>query len=121
MKTGAIAQQIDKPASTTTELIQEMAKLDLVVYEKYYPVKLAKKGQDIADQIKRSHQILEVFFVNQLQLDLDFACEQAIKLEAIVDPLLIIQLCSWLNHPNECPHGHPISDPCRPTKEPTTL
>ena len=112
-KTGILAQHLQLPPSTTTELIQKIADLGLVQYEKYYPVRLTTKGRSIAEQLVQAHRILEVFFVNQLQLDLTSACEQATKIEVVADPMLIIRLCSWLNHPKECPHGLPIDDPCR--------
>lgn len=106
----ATARQV-KPASATN-MIQRLAKLNLVLYEKHRGVTLTESGRKLALEVIRHHRLLELYLMEALGFGWDEVHEQADILEHVISEKLEERIAQALNDPKFDPHGDPI-----PTKE----
>jgi DtxR family transcriptional regulator, Mn-dependent transcriptional regulator len=106
----AEARQV-KPASATS-MIQRLAKMELVHYEKHYGVTLTESGQKIALEVIRHHRLIELYLIEALGFSWDEVHEQADILEHVISEKLEERIAAVLGHPAFDPHGDPI-----PSKE----
>lgn len=102
----AEARQV-KPASATS-MIQRLAKLNLVNYEKHYGVTLTEAGQKLALEVIRHHRLIELYLIEALGFSWDEVHEQADILEHVISEKLEDRIAAALNHPQFDPHGDPI-------------
>jgi len=102
----AEARQV-KPASVTS-MIQRLAKLNLVDYEKHYGVTLSEAGRQIALEVIRHHRLIELYLIEALGFRWDEVHEQADILEHVISEKLEERIAAALNHPTHDPHGDPI-------------
>lgn len=102
----AEARQV-KPASATS-MIQRLAKLNLVNYEKHYGVSLTPAGAQIALEVIRHHRLIELYLIEALGFAWDEVHEQADILEHVISEKLEERIAAALNYPNFDPHGDPI-------------
>jgi putative ABC transport system ATP-binding protein len=65
-------------------------------------------GQARADELMRRHRLAERLFYETFGLDEDVLHENAVKVEPLWTPLVTQKICTFLNHPQTCPHGDPI-------------
>jgi putative ABC transport system ATP-binding protein len=65
-------------------------------------------GEMRAREIIRRHRLAERLFYDTFGLDQDLLDENACKIEHTLGPLVTEKLCSFLKHPQTCPHGSPI-------------
>lgn len=100
-----------KPASATS-MIQRLAKLNLVNYEKHYGVTLTPAGEKLALEVIRHHRLIELYLIEALGFTWDEVHEQADILEHVISEKLEERIAAALNYPKFDPHGDPI-----PTKE----
>jgi DtxR family Mn-dependent transcriptional regulator len=96
-----------KPASATS-MIQRLAKLHLVNYEKHYGVTLTETGERLALEVIRHHRLLELYLMEALGFRWDEVHEQADILEHVISEKLEERIAAALNHPEFDPHGDPI-------------
>lgn len=96
-----------KPASATS-MIQRLAKLNLVNYEKHYGVTLTETGEKLALEVIRHHRLLELYLMEALGFSWDEVHEQADILEHVISEKLEERIAAALNHPEFDPHGDPI-------------
>ena len=96
-----------KPASATS-MIQRLAKLNLVNYEKHYGVTLTEAGEKLALEVIRHHRLLELYLMEALGFRWDEVHEQADILEHVISEKLEERIAAALNHPEFDPHGDPI-------------
>lgn len=96
-----------KPASATS-MIQRLAKLNLVNYEKHYGVTLTEAGEKLALEVIRHHRLLELYLMEALGFQWDEVHEQADILEHVISEKLEERIAAALNHPEFDPHGDPI-------------
>src|SRR6516225_5497898 len=77
-------------------------------------VQLTPRGREKAGSIIRRHRLAERLFTDSLAMDSETEIEQqACKFEHILSPGATDKICSFLGHPQTCPHGAPIpSGPC---------
>lgn len=102
----AVARAV-KPASATS-MIQRLAKLNLVNYEKHYGVTLTETGEKLALEVIRHHRLLELYLMEALGFRWDEVHEQADILEHVISEKLEERIAAALNHPEFDPHGDPI-------------
>ncbi|MEW5987548.1 MAG: metal-dependent transcriptional regulator [Chloroflexota bacterium] len=102
----AAARQV-KPASATS-MIQRLASLNLVNYEKHYGVTLTEAGRAIALEVIRHHRLLELYLTQALGFGWDEVHEQADVLEHVISEKLEERIAAVLNYPEFDPHGDPI-------------
>jgi DtxR family Mn-dependent transcriptional regulator len=96
-----------KPASATS-MIQRLAKLNLVNYEKHYGVTLTEAGEKLALEVIRHHRLLELYLMEALGFRWDEVHEQADILEHVISEKLEERIAAALNYPAFDPHGDPI-------------
>jgi len=66
-------------------------------------------GQQRAADVIRRHRLAERLFTQTLKVQNEDEIEQqACKFEHILSPEVTEKICSFLGHPNTCPHGSPI-------------
>ena len=102
----ADARQV-KPASVTS-MVQRLAKLNLVNYEKHYGVTLNDSGRQIALEVIRHHRLIELYLMEALGFSWDEVHEQADVLEHVISEKLEERIAAALDHPTVDPHGDPI-------------
>lgn len=96
-----------KPASATS-MIQRLARLNLVNYEKHYGVTLTEAGEKLALEVIRHHRLLELYLIEALGFRWDEVHEQADILEHVISEKLEARIAAVLNNPTIDPHGDPI-------------
>ncbi len=104
-----------KPASVTS-MLQRLAKLNLVNYEKHRGVSLTGSGEKVALEVIRHHRLLELYLMEALGFSWDEVHEQADALEHVISEKLEERIAAFLGHPTVDPHGDPI-----PTKDGTMI
>ncbi len=77
-------------------------------------VELTARGRQRAADIIRRHRLAERLFTDSLAMDSETEIEQqACKFEHILSAEATDKICSFLGHPQTCPHGSPIPPgPC---------
>ena len=72
-------------------------------------VDLTERGLQRAADIIRRHRLAEQLFTQTLNVQNEHEIEeQACKFEHILSPEVTDRICSFLGHPETCPHGSPI-------------
>lgn len=104
----ADARQV-KPGSVTS-MLQRLARLNLVHYEKHYGVTLTESGEKIALEVIRHHRLLELYLNEALGFSWDEVHEQADILEHVISEKLEERIADFLGNPKFDPHGDPIPD-----------
>lgn len=102
----AEARQV-KPASVTS-MVQRLAKLNMVHYEKHYGVSLTETGEKLALEVIRHHRLIELYLIEALGFTWDEVHEQADILEHVISEKLEERIAAALDHPEFDPHGDPI-------------
>jgi len=100
-----------KPPSVTSMLNkllhQEPA---LVVYQKWYGVKLTDSGQKLAIKLLRRHRLIELFLTEILKYNWEDVHAEAEELEHVISEKFEEHLAILLGDPQFDPHGDPIPD-----------
>jgi putative ABC transport system ATP-binding protein len=74
-----------------------------------YIVDFTTLGQQRAADVIRRHRLAERLFTQTLKVQNEEEIEQqACKFEHILSPEVTDKICSFLGHPESCPHGSPI-------------
>ncbi len=109
-RSGSIAAELGITNAAATDMSKKLANKELVIYEKYKPLKLTRKGNEYAVQIIRKHRILETFLYQTLGLNMHEIHREAELLEHASSDFLIDTICNYLDNPTIDPHGDPIPD-----------
>ena len=112
VSTSRIAEARDVKPASATSMIQRLAKLNLVNYEKHYGVTLTPDGEKLALEVLRHHRLIELYLIEALGFTWDEVHEQADILEHVISEKLEERIAAVLNYPEFDPHGDPI-----PSKE----
>lgn len=112
VSTSRIAEAREVKPASATSMVQRLAKLNLVNYEKHYGVTLTEDGEKLALEVIRHHRLIELYLIEALGFTWDEVHEQADILEHVISEKLEERIAAALNHPQFDPHGDPI-----PTKE----
>lgn len=108
VSTSRIAEARQVKASSVTNMLQRLAKLNLVNYEKHYGVSLTETGEKIALEVIRHHRLIELYLIEALGFSWDEVHEQADILEHVISEKLEERIAAALGHPSFDPHGDPI-------------
>lgn len=108
--TNELAEAMQTKAASVTDMVKRLSAKALIVYEKYYGVKITPQGRQQALQIVRKHRLWETFLVEKLGFTWDEVHAVAEQLEHIQSPQLINKLDAFLGFPKTDPHGDPIPD-----------
>ena len=71
-------------------------------------VDLSIEGEIRARGIVRRHRLAEILFTQILEVDTQEAEKSACEFEHILAESVVDRVCTFLGHPPQCPHGHPI-------------
>lgn len=108
VSTSRIAEARDVKPASVTNMIQRLARLNLVDYEKHNGVKLTANGRQIALEVIRHHRLIELYLIEALGFEWDEVHEQADILEHVISEKLEARIAAALDHPTVDPHGDPI-------------
>lgn len=112
VSTSRVAQARGVKPASATSMIQRLARLNLVNYEKHYGATLTEAGERLALEVIRHHRLLELYLIEALGFSWDEVHEQADILEHVISEKLEERIAAVLNDPEFDPHGDPI-----PTRE----
>jgi DtxR family Mn-dependent transcriptional regulator len=110
VSTSRIAEARQVKPGSVTSMLQRLAKLNLVHYEKHYGVTLTESGEKIALEVIRHHRLLELYLNEALGFGWDEVHEQADVLEHVISEKLEERIANFLGDPKFDPHGDPIPD-----------
>jgi DtxR family Mn-dependent transcriptional regulator len=105
----ALAAQLGVSPASANEMVRKLAERNLVTYEPYRGVSLTEEGQSQALSVIRRHRLWERFLVDVLSMPWELVHEEACHLEHVTSPLLEEKLAQFLDNPEHCPHGYPVS------------
>ncbi|MGZ8867908.1 MAG: metal-dependent transcriptional regulator [Thermoanaerobaculia bacterium] len=71
-------------------------------------VDLSSEGEVRARGIVRRHRLAEILFTQILEVDTQEAEKSACEFEHMLAETVVDRVCTFLGHPPQCPHGHPI-------------
>jgi putative ABC transport system ATP-binding protein len=72
-------------------------------------IRLTDKGEKRAESVIRRHRLAERLFMQTFEVENEEVVEQqACKFEHILSPEVTDKICTFLGHPDACPHGSPI-------------
>jgi DtxR family Mn-dependent transcriptional regulator len=101
-----VADHLGIAAPSALEMLKKLEKEGYVIYRVRQGIELTEKGRKIAKRIIRAHRLTEVLMKEALKTDIQ---EKSVcGMEHHMDEEFMDALCTQLNHPRKCPHGHPI-------------
>jgi putative ABC transport system ATP-binding protein len=79
-------------------------------------VSLTQRGRRRAQDVIRRHRLAECLFANALHVENpEIVAQEACKFEHVLSPEVTDRICTFLGHPETCPHGSEIPrGPCCP-------
>lgn len=109
--TQALADQLGVKPASVTGMLKKLADLNLVIYERYYGVKLTEAGEKIALEVLRHHRLIELYLAEVLGYSWDEIHDEAERLEHHISEKFEARIAEKLGHPTHDPHGDPIPQP----------
>ncbi len=100
--------QVSKP--TANSMVKKMKENGWVVYEKYKPLKLTSKGEQVAALIVRKHRLAEMFLSKIMNFGWEEVHDIAEEMEHLQSTKLFDRMDEILGFPTKDPHGSPIPD-----------
>lgn len=108
-KISEIAENLKVSPPSAVEMLKKMEASRLVRYQSRKGINLTNKGKKLAEQIARNHRLAELLLTHILGMKLDRRVhERACALEHHISREIADAVCTYLNHPKECPHGNRI-------------
>ena len=109
---NSIAKMLNIREPSVIQMLKKLKGQDLIVYNKN-GIKLTESGQKIGTTMMRNSRLLEVMMESALKVKIDE--EMVCGIEHHMKKQFTDALCTMLNHPRKCPHGHdiPIGECCQ--------
>jgi len=108
--TNDLAASLQTKPASVTDMLKKLEAKGLLLYQKYYGVRLTNDGKKLALAIIRRHRLWENFLVEHLRFGWDEVHEIAEQLEHVKSDLLTDRLDQYMGFPKFDPHGDPIPD-----------
>ena len=108
LKVGAISKKIEIPHSTIGSCIKRLETKKYVSYERYKPVVLTEKGNDVAMELIRHARLLEMLLINEFKIKAEAAHAECEKFNLLFSCDVINKICERYGHPKKCPCGEEI-------------
>ncbi len=105
VKISTIAKTLKVRQPSVVQMLKKLNTRNLVKYNKA-GVRLTEDGKAIGSSMMRNSRLLEVLMSSALKVDIDE--EMVCGIEHHMKKQFTNALCTMLNHPRECPHGHEI-------------
>lgn len=96
------------PLSTLNSCLERLEKKKYVKWVRYKPPMLTDEGTQLAKELLRHAQLLEVFLCNELELSAEDAHRESEKLNLLLSCNTVQKICEKYNHPSTCPCGDKI-------------
>jgi DtxR family Mn-dependent transcriptional regulator len=111
-RVNSIAKMLNIREPSVIQMLKKLRGQDLIVYNKN-GIKLTESGQKIGTTMMRNSRLLEVMMESALKVKIDE--EMVCGIEHHMKKQFTDALCTMLNHPRKCPHGHeiPIGECCQ--------
>jgi len=111
VKISTIANMLHVRQPSVVQMLKKLAGKDLVNYNKA-GVTLTEGGEKTGSTMMRNSRLLEVLMDNALKVEIDE--EMVCGMEHHMNKQFTDALCTMLNHPRKCPHGHniPLGECC---------
>jgi len=100
-----IAGRLDVAASSVTNALQGLVKRDLVHHQPYDLITLTDKGERVAREVVRRHEVLSSFFTEVLSVDEKTAADCACKMEHIVGDAILERLIAYIEYSRRTGNG----------------
>ncbi len=98
-----IAEKMGVLSGTVTSALRSLSEKKLVNYKPYSFITLTEKGQAIAEEILRRHNVVKDFLQCVLLLDEEKAEENACRMEHSMDKVAINRLVQFIDYIYQCP------------------
>lgn len=108
-----ISCELDVKPPSVVQMLHKLEALGLVTYSKYRGVGFTDQGRTVGATIVRYHRLMEVLFADVIEGENDDVERLSCGAEHYVSPAIAEKLCTFLDHPDTCPHGKTIpKGPC---------
>jgi len=108
VSTSELATELRVVAASATAMVQRLARLKLVSYQRYHGLTLTGAGQRIALETIRHHRLIELYLAQHLGVSLDAVHGEAEKMEHVLSDGVEGRMAAALGNPEADPHGDPI-------------
>jgi len=71
-------------------------------------ISFSPRGEQRARHVLRRHRLSERLFCDTFGIDQEVVDDHAARIEHTLSPEVTEKICTFLNHPQTCPHGSPI-------------
>jgi DtxR family Mn-dependent transcriptional regulator len=105
VKVSSIAKLLNVTQPSVVQMLKKLDGLKLVKYTARV-VNITPEGERVGKQMIRNTRLLEVLMKDALKIEIDE--EMVCGIEHHMKDILTEALCTLLNHPRQCPHGHDI-------------
>ena len=102
------AMGVSKP--TVNNMVKKLTTNGWLIYKKYKPIRLSKKGFKEAALIVRKHRLTEMFLVQIMGFGWEEVHNIAEEMEHLKSDVFFDRMDDILGHPTIDPHGSPIPD-----------
>lgn len=93
---------------SVVQMLHRLEAMGLIEYSKHRHVAFTEEGRDAGAAIVRYHRLMEVLFGGVMEGSEDDVEMLSCGAEHFITPAIAEKLCTYLNHPSECPHGKAI-------------
>jgi DtxR family Mn-dependent transcriptional regulator len=105
VKISSIAKLLNVKQPSVVQMLKKLDSLNLVNYTSG-GVQITPEGEHVGKQMIRNTRLLEVLMKDALKIEIDE--EMVCGIEHHMKDIFTDALCTLLNHPRQCPHGHNI-------------
>jgi DtxR family Mn-dependent transcriptional regulator len=105
---SALARRFGVRLPSAIEILGRLQKKGLVVKKPWRTPELSKRGKELAESVMHQHRIVEVYLNKKLGLSTEASCNQASKIDYLLDNEVVERMCEALDRPSRCLHGNPI-------------
>lgn len=107
VKVSSIAKLLNIRQPSVVSMLHKLNDENFVEYSKEnISIRITAKGEQIARHMIRNTRLLEILMRDSLRIAIDE--EMVCGIEHHMKEVFTDALCTLLNHPMRCPHGHPI-------------
>jgi DtxR family Mn-dependent transcriptional regulator len=107
VKVSSIAKLLNISQPSVVNMLHKLNDENFVEYSKEnISIKITAKGELVARHMIRNTRLLEILMRDSLRIAIDE--EMVCGIEHHMKEVFTDALCTLLNHPIRCPHGHPI-------------
>ncbi len=103
-----IAEILGIQPPSAVEMLKKLEKNGLIEYKKQKGIVLTGNGNRKAEEIIRAHRLMEVLLNTVIKIDKVDIEEIACSCEHLLTGKIAAKVCTFLGHPQVCPHGNVI-------------